>query len=386
MIRTIEINGFKKFDHIQIENLAQVNLFVGMNNAGKTTLLEAVYGGACGDHFRPLFSKGIMSRSAQYSGQSMTPYRVADAVFHSFTRKTERDTYEFSFKIKTDENIINIQHTLVPGEIFSEFFYHLPDEEHTIDITPDDIHLPRIQMQTNDSISIQIDPQLIGSWKIAVNEKESVYQISFPYIPSEMKSKKPLFLARFTDMLTYRNEKENKMIYSQLSRENEIDAFVVEMNRSFEGLSIQKIENIPFPDGSEASISLFMKDGERIPLYAMGDGVRRWYDILGGMLSFPRAIHCLEEVDSGFHSEAQEQLSRNLLHYAEKYNNQLFMTTHNLEYMDALLQAAQKQGKQCLQEQIRIVTLRHDGQGVTHRVMDGEEALWARERGLELRI
>ena len=62
------------------------------------------------------------------------------------------------------------------------------------------------------------------------------------------------------------------------------------------------------------------------------------------------------------------------------------MTTHNLEYMDALLQAAQKRGKQCLQEQIRIVTLRHDGQGVTHRVMDGEEALWARERGLELRI
>ena len=42
MIRTIEINGFKKFEHIQIENLAQVNLFVGMNNAGKTTLLEAV--------------------------------------------------------------------------------------------------------------------------------------------------------------------------------------------------------------------------------------------------------------------------------------------------------------------------------------------------------
>ena len=46
----------------------------------------------------------------------------------------------------------------------------------------------------------------------------------------------------------------------------------------------------------------------------------------------------------------------------------------------------QNRGKQCLQEQIRIVTLRHDGQGVTHRVMDGEEALWARERGLELRI
>ena len=62
------------------------------------------------------------------------------------------------------------------------------------------------------------------------------------------------------------------------------------------------------------------------------------------------------------------------------------MTTHNLEYMDALLQAARKRGEDCLQQQIRIITLRHDDRGVTHRVMDGEEALWARERGLELRI
>ena len=117
------------------------------------------------------------------------------------------------------------------------------------------------------------------------------------------------------------------------------------MNLSFNGLKIKNIENIPYPDGTEGFISLLMEGGERIPLYGMGDGVRRWYDIVGKLVYFPDAIHCFEEVDNGLHYAAQEQLSRNLLHYAEKYNNQLFMTTHNLEYMDALLQAAQNEGK-----------------------------------------
>lgn len=42
MLKSFEIQGFRTFSHLRIENLGQVNLIVGKNNVGKTTLLEAL--------------------------------------------------------------------------------------------------------------------------------------------------------------------------------------------------------------------------------------------------------------------------------------------------------------------------------------------------------
>lgn len=42
MLKTLEIKGFRAFDSLRLEGLARVNLFVGRNNCGKTSVLEAV--------------------------------------------------------------------------------------------------------------------------------------------------------------------------------------------------------------------------------------------------------------------------------------------------------------------------------------------------------
>ena len=383
MIRAIEINGFKKFEHIQIENLAQVNLFVGTNNVGKTTLLEAVYGLACGKSFLAFFSKAVLGRVIGASTQSMTPYRMAEAIMNCFHKENGKQNLLFSFQVKTDDDIFNITHELTPGELFRELSSNQGNgfnmAEYFSAITP-----PAPSLQGN-NFNVPNYQLTLGLWKIIEDGTDYQDFVIFPTISNDIQQNKVLFLAYYSGAYAYNEEQDNKKIYSQLLRKNLLENFITQMNLSFDGLKIKNIENIPYPDGSEGFISLLMEDGERIPLYAMGDGVRRWYDIVGKLVYFPDTIHCFEEIDNGLHYAVQEQLSRNLLHYAEKYNNQLFMTTHNLEYMDALLEAGGKQGKQCLQEQIRIITLRHDEQGVTHRIMDGEEALWARERGLELR-
>src|SRR2546421_5881225 len=42
MLPNFEIRGFRTFRHMRIERLGRVNLIVGKNNVGKTTLLEAL--------------------------------------------------------------------------------------------------------------------------------------------------------------------------------------------------------------------------------------------------------------------------------------------------------------------------------------------------------
>jgi len=42
MLRSLEVKNFRTFHHLHIERLGRVNLIVGKNNVGKTTLLEAL--------------------------------------------------------------------------------------------------------------------------------------------------------------------------------------------------------------------------------------------------------------------------------------------------------------------------------------------------------
>lgn len=41
--RDIELSNFRGFDHIEISALSKINVFVGANNVGKTSVLEAVF-------------------------------------------------------------------------------------------------------------------------------------------------------------------------------------------------------------------------------------------------------------------------------------------------------------------------------------------------------
>ena len=43
MIHSIQIHGYRGFQRYEIDGLERVNLLVGMNNSGKTSILEAIY-------------------------------------------------------------------------------------------------------------------------------------------------------------------------------------------------------------------------------------------------------------------------------------------------------------------------------------------------------
>ncbi len=43
MIKSVEIQNFRTFRHLKINNLGQINVFIGKNNLGKSSLLEAIY-------------------------------------------------------------------------------------------------------------------------------------------------------------------------------------------------------------------------------------------------------------------------------------------------------------------------------------------------------
>ncbi|MDR2087469.1 MAG: AAA family ATPase, partial [Dysgonamonadaceae bacterium] len=42
-LEQLKINNFRGFDSLEIDGLSKINLFVGKNNSGKTSILEALF-------------------------------------------------------------------------------------------------------------------------------------------------------------------------------------------------------------------------------------------------------------------------------------------------------------------------------------------------------
>lgn len=220
----------------------------------------------------------------------------------------------------------------------------------------------------------------IAEWQVEHNGKVVSENLTSSVNPISKVS--PFLFAKYIDLFSHITVNEIIQICSNLKRNNLIEDVIQELNKVFP--EIKNIDMIPYPDGSVSPISI-LKDGTTLPLYAYGDGVQRWFYVLGAIALYKNSIICIDEIDTGFHPAAQAEFSKHLAQYSKNNNVQLFLTTHNVEFIDNFLKSVKELGEEYLEE-TRIITLRNSGSNITQRTLDGKMALDGRnEFSLELR-
>ena len=386
MLEEFTVSNFKRYSQISIGNLSHINIFVGMNNVGKTSMLEAIMAYACGQKLPSIFSMAMLHRTYDIGWQSgNSPYSLAEMIFNLFYQNNEIDDFMFDFSGSVDGRRINIRHIFKPSNIFSSF---IPNASGVFEDNQLNIEQPK--NQSANMVGTNIWPEYyLGAWEILQDDKEKrKYDIILSKMFQENNIEPPLILARLNEISSHKNENENRMIYSVLARGGYIPEVIDGLNNSFDNLYLKNIENIPYPDGSSAPISLRLKNNKVFPMHSFGDGVRRWFNIIGGMAVYKNAIHCIEEMDATFNHRAQGKLSPLLCKYAKIFNNQLFITTHNAEFLHEFLSSVKQQGRDfvSLKEDVRVITLRNFNGTIRERVLDGSHAFEALMEGLELRL
>ncbi len=382
MIKSFRIKKFKQFEDIQFENLNKINIFLGSNNAGKTTILESIFSFVSGGNVNSYVSNILARRANNITGIYDFTERVLGLPYNN-----NEKPFNFSFSATHDNQETTVDHIFEPYSIFADFKPQLMgsfgNEQIESNIQMNQINLGHINIALQGNQS----NQKIGKWNVKINNNlvKSV-DLGFPPFFPELQSD-PLMLGRFVDILTHRDQLENTKIYSFLKRNGIMGDFLEELKSSFP--NIDGIDSIPYPDGTSSPVSFKVKNKGLLPMYNFGDGVQRWYNILGGLILYQNAVHCIEEVDATFHPTAQRQLSKNLYKYAKKYNNQLFLTSHSIEFIDNLLQSIYEDDSTLNGEDIvRIITIKNDvpNNKVFTRVLTGKEAYETREKyQLELR-
>lgn len=377
MLESIIIKGFRKYDDFKLDGFGKINFVLGDNNIGKTSILESIFAWACGQNVIPFLN--IPVARGRYAG-IQHPYWIMEEIMATVNdRKTV--PMEMTFDGKYNGKNECFVHTIYPSELLSEYDTSYKNSSNLISVWNNgtfstDAH----QVPQGISSLFQLQQATIAKWDICHNNESVSTNITLP-IPTVSKVKS-FRQAIYIDILSHISVVENVKIYGSLKRENLLDEVTKEINKVFP--EIIGFDLIPYPDGSQSPVSV-IKDSGVLPMYACGDGIQRWFYILGSLSLYKKSIICIDEIDAGFHHSAQKDFSENLVKNALKNDVQLFITTHNIEYMDSFLEACSN-SEEIEKDQIKIITMREVANELKVRTLSSEEAYESRNNfNLELR-
>ncbi|MGA1356538.1 MAG: AAA family ATPase, partial [Prochlorothrix sp.] len=339
MLKTLSIDNFRGFKHFELKPLGQINLLVGANNSGKTSILEAIYLLMGHDPVKSLEAvcqargevREIDGREPQYqlfvhhlfrghqirqdspiqiqaqqvstdeqpspsSGELEQPRQPLSS--RTLCLSVENDGSTLSFQISRNINHDRLGYERFSlreaGSIFSDVFRPLP---HTFsgEFGPAG---PKPVKQPSEGIPIQWIQTLGLSRNTTIQLFEEILLTPEEEIVLSALSALEPNLQRIAQVTP------DPTVKSTLNR----DGFMV------------KLKDIPQP----------------VPISSMGEGVWRILGLALAIVNAKDGILLVDEVDIGLHFTAMTEMWQMLCKTAQDFNVQVFATTHSRDCWQSL--------------------------------------------------
>lgn len=312
MLKTLAMRGFRRFESYVLNDLTTVNLIVGKNNCGKTTVLEAV---------ELLVSNRHPSAFAEVAGRrrevlALRP-RYGVEVSHLFSGHVCHPGTRFDLSSDQREMAATILSLDEVGEDAESWDMMRRNRGRPIDVDdePDPEFGLRIATGADGSPAVfPVDKEgtlLYDSWRRSMRSGSTEPQVRFLGLNSQVDGMRDAW---------------NSVIAE--GREDEIAQdlqFLVPDIASIHFLASDRLRS-----GSTILVGRH-KGGRRMPIGSYGDGLRR---LLALRLALQGANHgylLIDEIDSGFHWTVMEDMWRLLVEVAKESDVQIFATTHSLD-------------------------------------------------------
>ena len=346
--KDIEISNFRGIKNIRLENLGLINVFLGRNNVGKSTLLESIF-----------MLAGMTN--------PMLPSQL------NFIRESKHGDMSY---VKYLFNKVNLsEHPLIKGSTTN-------DEVRKVEIvainnieTPNNKNLMGLSSKDNNYINgvelICDDGKQSFSTKLINNNGKLSLSSTIEYIEN------------IKAILISSNSKEGNVLegYSELVRRKQKDAIIQALN-NFDSRIIS-IEAL-----SDGLYLQFQGIEELLPISMAGDGVRRFLGIVAFIVDPTTDIVLIDEIENGLHYTAYSKLWESLIRSAMQNNVQLFVTTHSDETLKCLSRIYEQMqvDNNIKSEDIRVYTIDKeiDGQQQAYS-LSAEGLLGAIENNIEIR-
>lgn len=136
----------------------------------------------------------------------------------------------------------------------------------------------------------------------------------------------------------------------------EYKKLVIDILRQFDD-SIADICYIKADDGSYLE-SIITKNGVNMPFSVYGDGIKKILYVLNKLVDAADSILMIDEIETGQHKKYYDTLFPVVFALANKLNVQLFIATHSIEAIDAILRYGDYENNHDINDQIKVITLK----------------------------
>lgn len=326
MIKTFHIKNFRGIEELEIPNISRVNLVLGQNNCGKTSVLEA-----------------LMLLSAP--SQPITNQKVN--ILRSFKSQNFEDL-KFNFHQMDDTKPIEFEGTFDDGSsrLVKNSLY--VDYKSVLD--------ENAKFMTNNQ-----DIAAYG-WKTDFSIKDKGGNIEEYSERYAVYSDNQLlrFKIASTDEYAYKEELKSIFFPNVLSFDTQILSLILISKQEhvlIDALSIiePKIKNITLI-GDRVMVDL--GDSKLVPINLLGDGVRKVFSIMLALYQSENGILLIDEIDNGLHYRSMKILWEVVLTMAREHNVQVFTTTHNVDSLKGLQKKLSETDFEDYRKEISVYTLR----------------------------
>lgn len=348
MIERLDIKGFRGFERLTVERLARVNLLVGKNNAGKTSVLEAVRLLAATNAVREMgeiaVERGeVMPDTPEDLERRARPFAAVD-LSHFFHGHEVREWSEFKLSAGDGEADVHVRAVIRARAELDD----------SIEI---------IGSSRRDAAAGQLSEAFETFALVLASERPHAYpgrQRAFPLredgsFPVERRpwSRPRPVLARndgiaaprcvviSPDSLDGRTMSSMWADRVRFGRESDvIDALKV-LDPAIR--DIHFLQSDRYATAASEGI-LVGRNGQmgRIPLGSMGDGVRRMLALSLALASARGGYFLVDEIDTGLHHSVLAGMWKLVMAAAEQNDVQVFATTHSKDCLEGLAEAVEK--------------------------------------------
>lgn len=365
MLSSLEIKTFRAFEKLRVDDLDRINLFVGRNNSGKTTILEAAEMMVSED------SAAAIVRCAMRRGEMLVrkeedrPSRHVD-ISHLFHGHDCDESACFSIQGQEAGTNVALECEVVPSDSSPNIEKKLFSDAYPLE--------PRLSLLIKNSSkeeSISLPLSISGGLSLdyvrRTNFRPSPKTRPVSFVRTETLD--TFELHEFWDSIAL-TEEESNVIETLKILEPSIDRIAFLSQRPYRYYS------------SSGGIYVKLKRiDNRIPLGSLGDGIRHLLTMSLAVSRSRRGFVMIDEIDTGLHHSVMTDMWRVLIKTAQRLDVQVFATTHSLDCLRSIAWLYSREPDLCHQVRLHRV---ESGRNKTV-VYDPEEIQTAAKQHVELR-
>jgi predicted ATP-dependent endonuclease of OLD family len=380
-LETVTIHQFRGLRDLELKDLGRINLLVGLNNSGKTSVLEAL-----SVYCHPLDIKVWLSTANQRE-QDIGVYRIRllDAIKWLFTHNS-------ASIVEPDKPIILISSTglftvkkLIASyeeqeEIWLSEEINIRNISNEEEIENEDT--PRVKKGIKLKIEVFADDgyqlSLFGEPPACITDFLLWEDERFYRLPGK---REPSLKTSVVTPSSHRSEVGQFRLLSEATFQN-FKADVIQLLKQIDN-NISDIEILLPPESISSRFNIYIQHKKLglAPVSTFGDGIRRLLHIALKLASVKGGILLIDELESTIHTEALQSSFQWLVKWCTEMDVQLFATTHSLEAVDALLEVTESDSDLVLYrlepKEGKTKVVRHDGHRLRRlREELGQEVRW----------